>query len=209
MKLKKFREVFNRHPIIFSILLYALYTSCFFLTERFNTREAFLIHSSLDDLIPFSRFAVIPYCMWFLEIALTLLYVYFYKDRNEFFRTVFLPLILMFCSIPIYYLLPTKIDLRPLSVPGNDIAAFLTRFIYTVDNTRNVCPSGHVYVCFIMADIWKRNAGKKTAFYMLALNVIISISTLFLKQHSIIDLLAAVIYGAIMKKIADTFIFND
>ena len=209
MKLKKFREVFNRHPIIFSIILYALYTSCFFLTERFNTREAFLIHSYLDDLIPFGRFAVIPYCLWFPEIAITLLYVYYFKDEDEFFRDVFLPLILMFCSLPIYYLFPTEINLRPATVPGSDIFATLTRFIYSVDDSRNVCPSIHVGVCFLMSDIWKRNTNRKTGIFMTILNAIISLSTLFLKQHSVIDVFAGLIYGFIVKTIIDSFVFTD
>ena len=208
MKLKKVKDVFNRHPIIYSILLYAAYTLCFFLTERINTREAYLIHSSMDDLIPFSRFAVIPYCLWFPEIAIVLLYVCFRKDEDEFFRAVSLPLMLMFCSLPLYYLFPTEINLRPAAVAGNDVLSLLTRFIYSVDDSRNVCPSIHVGVCYLMADIWQRNTGRKTGIRMIILNVIISVSTLFLKQHSVIDVLAGFLYGILIRKIADFLLFD-
>ena len=135
MKLKKVKDVFNRHPIIYSILLYAAYTLCFFLTERINTREAYLIHSSMDDLIPFSRYAVIPYCLWFPEISIVLLYVHFRKDEDEFFRAVFLPLMLMFCSLPLYYLFPTEINLRPAAIVGNDVLSLCLPVLSTASTT--------------------------------------------------------------------------
>lgn len=202
--INKIKERFNRHPIVNAIALYGFYTLCFFLTEQLNTREAFLIHSSLDDLIPFSRYAVLPYCLWFPEIAIALLYVYFRADEDEFFRAVFLPLAMDFCSLLLFYLFPTEIHLRPAAVLGNDICAVLTRFIYGVDDSRNVCPSLHVAVCFLLSDIWSRNTDRKTGICMIVLNIIISISTLFLKQHSVIDLVFGCAYAILFRYLFDS-----
>ena len=208
MKLQKFQNSFNRRPILNAILLYGFYTLCFFVTEQLNTREAFLVHSVLDDLIPFSKYAVIPYCLWFPEIAIVLLYIYFRGDQKEFFRAVFLPVLLMFCSLLLYYLFPTEIHLRPDTVPGNDLFAWLTRFIYSVDNSKNVCPSIHVAVSYLMGDLWQRNTDHKTGIIMIVLNIIISISTLFLKQHSFIDVVAGLLYGRLIRFIYDR-LFSD
>lgn len=200
----KMKEVFGRHPIINTILLYGFYTLCFFLTEQLNTGKAILIHSPIDDLIPFSRYAVIPYCLWFVEIAVTLLYVCFHSDKDEFFRAVFLPLVMNFCSFPLFYLFPTEIHLRPEYISGNDICALLTRFIYRVDDNRNVCPSLHVANCLLMSDIWLRNTQRKTGILIVVLNVIISISTLFLKQHSVIDLVCGCAYAIVFRYLFDS-----
>ncbi len=203
MKIEKMKELFNRHPIRNAIVLYGFYTLCFFLTEHLNTGKAFLIHSPLDDVIPFSRYAVLPYCLWFLEIAAVLLYVYFRSDRDEFFRAVFLPLILMSCSLPIFCLFPTEIHLRPAVVPGNDVFSLLTRFIYSVDDSRNVCPSVHVAVCYALTDICIRNMDRLPAVLMITLNVIISLSTLFLKQHSVIDVICGCVFAVLIRHLID------
>ena len=203
MSHNKIKELFSKHPILYSTGLFMLYTICFFITEKINSRPAFLIHSFIDDLIPFSSYAAIPYCFWFIEIAVVLLYVYRSKGNDELFRSVSLILSAMITATVLYFLFPTQIDLRSANVPGNDLCALLTRFIYTVDNSRNVCPSGHAYVCYLMSVIWKRNADKKTALFMAVLNIVISVSTLFLKQHSIIDILIGLIYGILIRYISD------
>lgn len=86
---------------------------------------------------------------------------------------------------------------------GDDFFAVLTRFIYSVDNCKNVCPSIHVSCCFLMSDIWIRNTDRKTGITMLIINLIISISTLFLKQHSIIDVIFGALFGFLVKVMYD------
>ena len=204
--MKKFRQHFKNHPITDAIILYAVYTALFFLTEQLNTRPAILLHSAIDDMIPFSRYAVVFYCLWFPEIAAVILYVYFKRSRDEFFRAVFLPLMLMMCSLAIYFIIPTQLNLRPETVDGNDVFAWATRVIYSVDDSRNVCPSIHVAVCYLMADIWIRNTDRKTGVLMTVLNVLISLSTLFLKQHSIIDVAVGVVYAVLFRYLFDRWL---
>ena len=197
------KEKICEKPVLSSIVLYSIYTTCFFLLEKLDLPSVMIIHSRLDDLIPFSRFAVFPYCLWFAEIAAVMLYVCFRCEKEEFYRSLTLILTTMFLSLLIFLLIPNEIHLRPESVSGNDLAAFLTRAIYAVDNSKNVCPSIHVSVSYLMSDIWKRNTDRRTGVLMILLNIFISVSTLFLKQHSIIDVFWGLIYGFLIRFLYD------
>ena len=204
--MKKLRSQFEVRPITMTILLFALYTGCFFLTEQINTRDAVTLHCFIDDLIPFSRYAVLPYCLWFIDMPATLLFMYLRKDRDDFFDAVMTCHLCMICALPIYLLFPTQLDLRPASVPGNDLFSIWTRFIYTVDNSKNVCPSLHVAVSYLMARDWLKYGDRRQGMFMPGLNIIICISTLFLKQHSFIDVIGGVLWAIFIETVYDHFL---
>ena len=136
----------------------------------------------------------------------TLLFMYLRKDKDDFFDAVMTCHLCMICALPIYLLFPTQLNLRPASIPGNDIFAIGTRFIYTVDNSKNVCPSLHVAVSYLMARDWMKYGDHKQAVFMMVLNIIICISTLFLKQHSFIDVVCGVLWAIFIETIYDRFL---
>jgi membrane-associated phospholipid phosphatase len=71
----------------------------------------------------------------------------------------------------------------------------LTKFIYSIDTTTNVCPSEHVIGAFgvvFAARDTKRFSSAKWTVFIVAQAVLISLSILFVKQHSAVDVLAAV-----------------
>ena len=94
----------------------------------------------------------------------------------------------------VYFLFPTFQNLRPEAFTrDNAFTRFLYHF-YQFDTNTNVCPSIHVIgsvaVCctaFSMPRFQRR--GWKWAFGATA--VLICMSTVFLKQHSAVDVLAA------------------
>ena len=98
-------------------------------------------------------------------------------------------------TLIIYFLFPTCQMLRPEVFPRDNA---LTRFIagfYVFDTNTNVCPSLHVigsmaaFFAFWYAPIFSKRgwriASTAAAFF-------ISISTVFMKQHSILDVAAAI-----------------
>lgn len=204
--MKTLKAQIYKYPIIYTLLFYGIYIFGFFLIEQVNQRPAILIYSVFDDWIPFSKYAVVPYCMWFVEIAGILLFLYFKKSRDIYIRNMALILSSMMCALPIFCLFPTAVDLRPSSVIGDDILSKLVRFIYFVDDSRNVCPSLHVTECYLMIKIWNQYIGKKKGLPMMILNVIICISTLFLKQHSVIDVVVGLLYGILFKYLFDLIV---
>ena len=136
------RSWFSRHPICFMALYLLFYLSAFnFLETRISMPHLVLVHCRLDDLIPFCKYAVIPYFAWFVWIPFTLFYLLWRAPREDFWRLC-LPLFAgMTIALACYVILPTGLALRPYYVPGNDFFARTVRTLYRTDTPTNVCPS--------------------------------------------------------------------
>ena len=52
------------HPYSLWLLYYIPYLICFMLLERFIT-PVIIIHSPLDEMIPFNEYFILPYLLWF------------------------------------------------------------------------------------------------------------------------------------------------
>ena len=91
---------------------------------------------------------------------------------------------------------------RP-SVPGKDVFSQLVLLIYSHDATNNVCPSIHVanaigvHLALTNYSCFKENH-KIANFVSLVLMILISASTVFVKQHSILDVLAGALLSIIV-----------
>ena len=139
------RSWLARHPIGFMALYSIFYLSVFHYLEANVPLRSILVHCRLDDLIPFCKYAVIPYFAWFVWIPFTLFYLLWKAPREDFWRLC-LPLFSgMTIALACYAVLPTALDLRPYWVPGSDIFAQTVRFLYRTDTATNVCPSIHVF----------------------------------------------------------------
>ena len=97
---------------------------------------------------------------------------------------------------------PNGLNLRPTSFVRDNIFVDLVRYIYRTDTPTNVLPSIHVFnsigVCIA---IWHSSALKKHRWiqygsYVLALLIILS--TVFLKQHSVTDVIAAFVLACVI-----------
>ncbi|MBO5869221.1 MAG: phosphatase PAP2 family protein [Clostridia bacterium] len=159
-----------------------------------------IIESALDRMIPFCEWFVIPYYSWYLCIAATLLYPFF-RCKREFIRASLLLIGCMVLPMIFCTLCPNGIDvsLRPdFETLGRDnIATRLVQLIYLADSPpRNVMPSMHVSVSWAMffAVIQSKIMLKKPIFKALSgvWCIAISLSTVFIKQHSILDVFAGI-----------------
>ena len=157
------------------------------------------VHCHLDDLIPFCKYAVIPYLAWFIWIPFTLFYLLWKAPRADFWRLC-LPLFAgMTIALAVYVILPNGLDLRPYRVYGSDIFARIVRQLYSTDTATNVCPSIHVFnsVTLMMAYYRSRifeEPGRRwmrPASAVLCLSIIAS--TVLLKQHSCIDVVMGIL----------------
>lgn len=189
-----------RHPILFMGLYAIFYLACFAFLEKVVVHPDLWVHCSLDDLIPFSKYAIIPYALWFPWIPFTLLYILRHAPRCDFWRLC-LPLFAgMTLSLLFYLIVPNGLSLRPHSVPGDDIFAQAVRALYRRDTPTNVCPSIHVFnsVTLMLAyyrsscfDVPRRRWMRPMA-AILCLSI--TCSTMLLKQHSVID----VVFGILL-----------
>ena len=194
------------HPIQFMACYLVFYLAFFKLLEQGIQVPDLVLHCRLDDLIPFCKYAIIPYYLWFAWIPCTLFYLLWFNDRREFWRLC-LPLFSgMTIALACYAVLPTALDLRPYWVPGSDIFAQTVRFLYRTDTATNVCPSIHVFnsVTLLLAYYRSRifDAPRRRWMRPAAAVLCISIvcSTVLLKQHSCID----VALGALLALVLDS-----
>ena len=135
----------SRHPVWFMAFYALFYLTFFALLERTIQSPDLWVHCRLDDLIPFCKYAIVPYLLWFPWIPFTLFYLLYKAPRGDFWRLC-LPLFTgMTMALLFYAIVPNGLALRPRFVPGSDIFARLVRAIYRSDTPMNVCPSIHVF----------------------------------------------------------------
>ena len=193
------RNWFSRHPIWFMAFYLVFYLSVFHWLEVNITVPEVWVHCHLDDLIPFCKYAVIPYLAWFIWIPFTLFYLLWKAPRADFWRLC-LPLFAgMTIALAVYVILPNGLDLRPYRVYGSDIFARIVRWLYSTDTATNVCPSIHVFnsvtlmMAYYRSRIFEapRRRWMRPASAVLCLSIIAS--TVLLKQHSCIDVVMGIL----------------
>lgn len=184
------------------LLLYMfVYFTWFFLLEQRNDVDFIYMYCKVDDYIPFVEIFVIPYILWFLYISVTIMYFLFASKKDYYQCCAFLFIGMTVCLI-IYTIWPNAQDLRVTSFPRDNFCTDLVKAFYTCDTSTNVCPSIH---CFNSIGahiaIWrceKLKPYKWIRYGSLILMISICMSTMFIKQHSFIDFVCAVILAAIM-----------
>ena len=176
------------------LLFWPVFGLLFWGVERLWIRERyFSVSCALDNLIPFCELFVIPYLFWFAFLVGIHLYTLRY-DVASFKKLMRFIIFSYSAALLIYIIFPNCQELRPDVFPRDN---FLTRFMgafYRFDTNTNVCPSLHVIgSCAVLACAWNSKhfstTGRRVAFTAAA--VLISISTVFLKQHSVVDILVA------------------
>lgn len=152
---------------------------------------------SVDQRIPFVKYFVIPYFLWFLYVPAAVLFFDLRGEGGELRKLNSFLIIGMTIFLLISAVYPNGIMIRPKYLPGNDICTRLIRTLYLIDTSTNVLPSIHVYNTLgVMIALWKSKtmAGHRlimTASQLMGVSIILS--TMFIKQHSIIDVIAAII----------------
>jgi membrane-associated phospholipid phosphatase len=164
---------------------------------RFVDTKPFIFIFPIDNLISFNKLFIIPYFYWYFYVAATLLILFFHKDSKFFFKQVLSMASGVLLSVVIYLAFPTHVPRSELI--GVDILTEMVRNIYQIDPPYNCFPSMHVLYAFICC--WYLLIFKRISIWFDILNVasfvIISLSTVYTKQHYTPDILGGVIVGAI------------
>ncbi len=177
------------------IILFILWLIYFFTNYLNAERTAFNFWISLDNLIPFIPGFVIFYLLYF---PLVLFQFFIIKKEKDFINVAKANIFVIIISNIIFLLLPTKI-IRPELIV-NDFSGFILSLIYLIDNNVNLFPSLHVsmsLLAFLNIIKFKKNL----KFTVLAIFILTTLSTLFIKQHYVIDIIGGLILGFISYKI--------
>ena len=193
------------------ILYMPIYLFFFVFVEK-NTHDITLINIPLDDMIPFVEGFIVPYLLWFPFMFIAIVYVFF-KDKREFFAMCWNLIIGMSLFIIVSFVFPNGLDLRPAEFTRDNIFVDLCRHLYSVDTSTNVLPSIHVFnslACGISFGrvLW-RNGHKITAIASYTMAALICVSTVFVKQHSVIDVVSALVLSGLCFLLLRRFYKNE
>ena len=181
-----------RHLLL--LLGWVGYFILYLLTENLIPPEnCYPVHCWLDDFVPFCEWFIIPYVSWYVLIIASLGYFLLY-NVDSFKRLQTYIIITQIVAITIYILFPNKQELRPEVFPRDNVLTKMTGLIYSVDTSTGVCPSLHVAFSMGIASTWLREKSVP-AWVRAAIAIwcgVICISVAFVKQHSVVDIFAAI-----------------
>lgn len=195
------KDFINKYKHAWVLLYGFIYIPWFVYLEKHVTDEYYVIHTALDEHIPFIEYFIIPYTLWFLYIAVTIVY-FFFADKAGYYKLTAFLFIGMTIFLIISTILPNGLILRPTEFARDNIFVDMVKTLYKADTPTNVLPSIHVFNsigAYIAISHNKQLQSKKLIRYgALILTILIVLATMFLKQHSIIDVLAAFLLARIL-----------
>lgn len=186
-------------PLSYGLVYIVLYLAA----EHRHPAAITWMHSPIDDAIAFREEFVIAYLLWFpfwlgFIVWLT---IRDREHRHEFPRFARLMIIGITICFIAYFVWPTGTQLRPDPYPRTNLLTDLVAVIQSIDTETNVCPSLHVYTTaitnhFLLTSRYVHSRWLRAG--SVILTVAICASTVFLKQHSILDVFAALALYAVM-----------
>ena len=165
-----------RHGLL--LLYFPFYLAAFAYLEKKVPDKVHIINCAIDQYIPFVEVFIIPYLLWFAYVAVAGIY-FFFKEKESFCKWMYFGMIGM------------------------------TKMIYSMDTPTNVLPSIHVFnsmaVYFAVKNSPKLKNNKAARTGAFVMTSLIILSTMFLKQHSVVDVLTALILSCL----SYDFIYNE
>lgn len=209
--MRLFKEWLNEHKYAYACLYMIIYLIAFFIMELV-LQPKYIVHSRIDDIIPFCEYMVIPYVSWMIIFPGSLVY-FVLLDKEDFLELCMVMFGGSIICFVIYAIWPTALDLRA-PIERNNICSMIVKLLRSADTPTNVCPSLHVSTSTAIAVIVAKSKNIKYNIVVKGLVilwlVLICVSTCFVKQHSVIDVacgtlvtivMCAVTYGTPWRKI--------
>lgn len=177
------------------VLLYAfIYLPWFFYLEKTVTANFHIMHTALDDYIPFNEYFIIPYLLWFVYVAGSIGY-FFFTDKRSYYRLCTFLFTGMTISLLICTVFPNGTDLRCFADPDKNLCSKLVFYLHQADTSTNVFPSIHAYnslgvhFAVLNSECLREKRWVRWGSFILMLTI--CLSTMFLKQHSAVDVVGA------------------
>lgn len=169
----------------------------------------YTLSSNLDDAVPFVPEFIYAYIFWYIMI-LAVPFILYLTNKTSFYKynvSLFITIIIGFV---IFVAFPTTVNRPEIEVKG--ITTWLLNTIYLLDTPSLCClPSMHCALCFLM--IIYSVSTKEMKLYkkiiITLVSILIILSTLFIKQHVIIDAVIALIITVIVIFIVNKFKLHE
>lgn len=189
-----------KHGLI-PLLYFPFYMTAFGYLESKVKDNYYVIHMKIDDYIPFLEIFIIPYLLWFLYIA-SVVVLFVFLDKKDFYKLCITLGVGMTLFLIISYLIPNGHLLRPTTYPRDNIFVDMVKALHRNDTPTNIFPSIHCYnsimvhIAIMKCEKLKNFKRTRIASFILCTSIIFS--TVFLKQHSVFDVITAFILAVIL-----------
>jgi len=185
-----------------------IYLIGFMIVENAGHRHYHVIHTWIDEQIPFCEYFIIPYFLWFVYMAAGICwFVFRCKNRDEYYRLTAVLALGMTIFLIVSCVYPNRQDLRPETFANNNIFTQLVKFLYKTDTPTNVLPSIHVFNSMALDfaingnETLRKHRWVSVGSHVLAFLIVLS--TMFLKQHSIIDVSMGILMSVGVQLVCD------
>lgn len=199
------KNFYLKYKHIIPLIIYGIiYMSWFTHLEKTVTKDYRLIHTFIDDYIPFCELFVIPYFLWFLYVAATVMF-FFFTNKDDYYRTCTFLFTGMTVFLIISTLFPNGHHLRLTEMPRDNIFTHMVQGLWATDTPTNLWPSIHVYnslgahFAIIKSSRLENKKGIRAASLVLCVSIILS--TMFIKQHSVFDVITGIIMALVMYRL--------
>lgn len=193
------REVIlHLRPWVVWITGLLLYAGDFLIKRLPNPRPPASVEIWLDRFIPF-----IPAWGW-VYLLLWLVYLfgaagwYIYEHRSDWIqirRLWFAALFMQFGAWTIHYFFPTYMPRPPIPEQTSDPHLWLIHRIYSTDPPTHALPSLHVASVTVASWFFTLRGGLARRLLAWSMVSVIALSTLFTKQHGVLDVFAGLAWG--------------
>ena len=180
------------HKYALAGLYLFVFLAGFGLLELVVKEPKVIIHCPVDDWIPFCEFFIVPYMLWFPYMILAVIYfIFFNKNKHEYYQLAFNLMMGMTVFLIVSYVYPNAQHIRPTEFPRDNIFTDIVKWLYSTDTPTNILPSIHVFnslaihMSLTNCETLRNKKFIKAASF--TLTALIIMSTMFLKQHSVID----------------------
>ncbi|MCP1133708.1 phosphatase PAP2 family protein [Paenibacillus polysaccharolyticus] len=167
--------------------------------------RVFSLQTNLDVLIPFVPGFIVPYLIWYPFITGVLIALAF-RNRMVYFQTLIALCSGLIISYIFFALFQTSIQ-RPDMQYETGFLARLVQFVYSTDQPYNCFPSIHVLTSYLMlrgAYVFSRPIRLSVAI----ISILIIISTVFVKQHVVADILGGILVGELCLRLAKVVVIR-
>jgi hypothetical protein len=151
----------------------------------------------IDTKLPFLPIFIIPYIIWYLFIPLSF-FILCIKDKKTYFKTMLIYII--GCIIASIVFLTYQTTFPRIQVEGNGVLVNVIRMIYANDNPVNCLPSLHVFTSYLVIRVVAKSklSSLKVNTTTFIISSLIILSTLFTKQHAVLDVLSGMLLAEIL-----------
>ena len=191
---------YSRFPLALVLIInFLAYSATRLVTHGFVHYNLSLPLDSQIPFIPaFSLIYVLAFVQWVVGFILIA------RDSRELcYKVLSGEIIAKLICMVIYIIVPTTMT-RP-EITGSGFLSDFVQFIYKVDTPDNLLPSLHCFeswLCFRGA-MWMKSTGKGYKYFSFVFTLLVFASTVLVKQHVVIDIVAGVLVCELGQFIAE------